>query len=181
MGLVDHGIHLIDVFSWFTGSAPVEVVGSGQISGAPLQSEYMVMRFPSGAMGHLLYNAGTYTSVLPNEGMFSGGMSWLTDGSLAPPNSWLAEPASISVYGTMGSLRIFQFANALFINTGQGPQRIPLEGRPCPQHFATQLEDCLNAIASDRQPSIGGSDAIRALRALSAVYGQTSRAADKRL
>jgi len=170
MGLVDHGIHLIDVFSWYAGAAPIAVSGSGQISGAPLQSEHMVMRFPTGAMGHLLYNAGTYSSVLPNEGMFSGGMSWLTDGSLAQPGTWLGEPGSISVYGTKGALRIFHFANALFLNTGEGPRRLPLEGRPCPEHFATQLEDCLDAIANDRPPSIGGDDALNALRALSAVY-----------
>jgi UDP-N-acetyl-2-amino-2-deoxyglucuronate dehydrogenase len=170
MGLVDHGIHLIDVFAWFAGTAPVAVAGSGQISGAPLQSEHMVMQYPGGAVGHLLYNAGTFSTFLPNEGMFSGGMSWLTDGSLAPPGAWLAEPGSIAIYGTTGSLRIFHFANALFLNQGQGMKRVTLEGRPCPDHFSTQLEDCIDAIRTDRQPSIGGADALRALRALEAVY-----------
>ncbi|QNQ10820.1 Gfo/Idh/MocA family protein [Sphingomonas alpina] len=170
MGLVDHGIHLIDVFSWYAGAAPIHVSGSGQISGKPLQSEYLVMTFPSGVMGHLLYNAGTYTAALPNEGMFSGGMSWLTDGSLAPAGTWLGEPGSIAIYGTTGTLRIFHFANALFLNTGNGPRQIPLEGRPCPDHFATQLEDCLDAIAHDRAPAIGGEDALHALRTLGAAY-----------
>lgn len=170
MGLVDHGIHLIDVFSWYVGSKPQSVIGSGQISGAPAQNEYLIMSFPGGAMGHLLYNAATYSTFLPNEGMFSGGQSWLTDGSIAPAGSWLSEPGSISVYGTEGSLRIFHFANALFLNQGQGPTRIPLEGRASPGHFATQIEDCIAAIGADRDPSISGEDALRALRALLAIY-----------
>lgn len=170
MGLVDHGVHLIDVFSWFMGEAPAEVSGRGQISGAPPQSENLVMRFASGAMGHLVYNAATYSTYLPNEGMFSGGMSWLTDGSLAPPGTWLSEPASISIYGTTGSLRIFHFANALFLNQGGGMRQITLEGRPCPDHFATQLEDCMASVRQNRAPSITGEDAVRALRVLSAAY-----------
>ena len=170
MGLVDHGIHLIDIFAWFVGAAPVEVRGSGQIQGAPLQSEHMTMLYPSGAVGQLLYNAGTYSTFLPNEGMFSGGMSWLTDGSLAPPGSWLGEPGSISIYGTTGSIRIFHFANALFLNQGQGMKQVALTGRPCPDHFATQLEDCIDALRGDRPPSVGGAEAVAALRALEAVY-----------
>jgi predicted dehydrogenase len=170
MGLVDHGIHLIDVFSWFTGQTPSQVIGNGQISGAPAETEYLIMTFPSGATGHLLYNAATYASVLPNEGMFSGGQSWLTDGSLAPPGAWLSQPGSISIYGTEGSLRIFHFANALFLNTGENSRRIHLEGRASPGHFATQLEDCIAAIEEDRAPSITGEDALRALRTLLAVY-----------
>ena len=170
MGLVDHGVHLIDVFSWYVGSKPDSVIGHGQISGRPPQTEYMIMTFPGGASGHLLYNAATYSTFLPNEGMFSGGQSWLTDGSLAAAGSWLGEPGSISVYGSEGSLRIFHFANALFLNTGDGPKRIPLEGRASPGHFATQLEDCIAAIREDRDPSITGEDALRALRTLLSIY-----------
>jgi len=170
MGLVDHGIHLIDVFSWFAGADPLRVTGTGQISGAPAQNEFMVLAYPDGVSGHLLYNASTHSTFLPNEGMFSGGQSWLTDGSLAPAGSWLDEPGSISIYGTEGSLRIFHFANALFLNKGDGPKRIPLEGRASPGHFATQLEDCIDAIRHDRSPSIPGEDGVRALRALLSIY-----------
>lgn len=170
MGLVDHGVHLIDIFSWFAGGPPELVSGCGQISGAPPHPEHLLMRFASGAVGHLIYHAGTYSTCLPNEGMFAGGMSWLTDGSLAQPGTWLGEPGSISIYGTSGSLRIFHFANALFLNQGKGMRQIALEGRPCPDHFATQLEDCIAALRDDRAPSIGGADAVRALRVLEAAY-----------
>lgn len=172
MGLVDHGVHLIDVFCWFMGGAPVDVTGSGQISGAPLQSEHLTMRFDGGAMGHLIYHAGTYSTFLPNEGMFAGGMSWLTDGTLAPAGAWLAEPGSISVHGTAGSLRIFHFANALYLNQGDGMRQVPLEGRPCPDHFASQIEDCIAAIRGRKPPAIDGADGVRALRVLAAAYRQ---------
>ncbi|MBN9235814.1 hypothetical protein QV13_07410 [Mesorhizobium hungaricum] len=172
MGLVDHGIHLIDVFSWFMGSAPDRAVGSGQISGAPVQSEFMALTFPDGATGHLLYNAATYSASLPNEGMFSGGQGWLTDGSITSAGQWENEPGSIAVYGTEGSLRIFHYANALFLNQGKGPRRIELEGRPAFGHFATQLEDCMNSVRSDTPPTIGGEDGLQALRVLLSIYDE---------
>lgn len=170
MGIVDHGIHLIDIFSWFTQSDIVKVQGKGQIAGAPAASEFMAMEFANGAMGHVLYNAATYSTALPNEGMFSGGQGWQVDGSLAQAGSWEPEPGSISVYGTEGSLRIFHYTNALFLNSGAGPKQIAVSGRPAFGHFATQLEDCVDAIIEDRAPSISGSNGVRVLKAMLSVY-----------
>jgi len=176
MGIVDHGIHLVDVFSWFTQSKIIQVRGKGQISGAPAASEFMAMEFANGAMGHLLYNAATYSMALPNEGMFSGGQGWQADCSIGQPGLWEQEPGSISVYGTTGALRIFHYTNALFSNTGEGPRQIQLTGRPAFGHFATQLEDCADAIIKDRDPSISGDDSLRALKALLSVYPEDRRA-----
>lgn len=170
MGLVDHGIHLIDVFAWLNESEIVAAHGAGLISGSPASSEYMVMQMANGAMGHLIYNAATYTSGLPNEGMFSGGRGWLTDASVIEAGRWENEPASISVYGDKGSLRIFHYANALFINTGSGPRQVALSGRPAFGHFATQLEDCVKAIKDHNDPPVTGEDGIKALKALLEVY-----------
>ena len=172
MGIVDHGIHLIDVFSWLAQSEIIEVQGKGQISGAPAASEFMAMEFTNGAIGHLLYNAATYSAALPNEGMFSGGQGWQADCSITHPGLWENEPGSISVYGTTGSLRIFHYTNALFINTGEGPRAIQLVGRPAFGHFATQLEDCADAILSDRAPSISGEDGLRLLEIMLRVYNE---------
>lgn len=170
MGIVDHGIHLIDIFSWFTRSEVIHVRGKGQISGAPAASEFMAMEFANGAMGHLLYNAATYSTVLPNEGMFSGGQGWQADCSIAQSGLWEQEPGSIAVYGTTGALRIFHYTNALFINGGQGARQIQLSGRPAFGHFATQLEDCAGAIFDNRAPSVSGEDGVRALKALLRCY-----------
>ena len=73
MSLIDHGIHLTDVFAWFTGEQSISAVGKAQISGAPAESEYLLLTYPSGAIGHLLYNNATFSAALPNEGMFTGG------------------------------------------------------------------------------------------------------------
>jgi len=170
MGLVDHGIHLIDIFSWLSDSEIVSVQGKGLISGAPVSSEFMVMRLANGAIGHLIYNAATYSTGLPNEGMFSGGQGWLTDASIVEAGAWENEPGSISVYGTTGSLRIFHYTNGLFINQGEGPRQVELKGRPAFGHFATQLEDCTEAIFDNREPSVTGEDGVRALKSLLGVY-----------
>lgn len=170
MGIVDHGIHLIDVFSWFVDSDIERVQGQGQRSGEAPASEFLAMHFANGALGHLIYNAATYSTVLPNEGMFSGGQGWQSDCAIAEPGLWENEPGSISIYGTLGSLRIFHYTNALFLNIGNGPQKIELQGRPAFGHFATQLEDCLAAINEDRAPSVSGEVGVRALRAVLDIY-----------
>jgi len=169
-GLVDHGVHLMDIFAWLNDSEIVSAQGQGLISGAPASSEFMVMQLANGAMGHLLYNAGTYPTGLPNEGVFSGGQAWLADDTVAEAGMWETEPGSISVYGTTGSLRIFHYTNALFINNGEGPHQVQLTGRPAFGHFATQLEDCAEAIFDNRDPSVAGEDGVRALKALLSVY-----------
>lgn len=169
-GLVDHGIHLMDIFAWLNESEIVSVQGKGLIAGASASSEFMVMQLLNGAIGHLLYNAATYPTGLPNEGMFSGGQAWLADDTVAEAGLWENEPSSISVYGTTGSLRIFHYTNALFINNGEGPRQIPLTGRSAFGHFATQLEDCAEVIFNNREPSVSGEDGVRALKALLQVY-----------
>lgn len=169
-GLVDHGIHLMDIFVWLNDSDIVSVQGKGLISGAPASSEFMVMQLANGAVGHLLYNAATYPTGLPNEGMFSGGQAWLADDTVAEAGLWENEPGSISIYGTTGSLRVFHYTHALFINNGEGPRQIQLTGRPAFGHFATQLEDCAEAIFDNKEPSVGGEDGVRALKALLGVY-----------
>ena len=170
MGLVDHGVHLIDIFAWLNDAEIVAVHGKGQRSGAPAGSEWLVMQLSNGAMGHLLYNAATYSSFLPNEGMFSGGQGWQADASVAEAGGWENEPGSIAVYGSRGSLRIFHYTNALFLNQGQGMQRVTLTGRAAFGHFATQLEDCAAAIFEDRKPTVSGADGMKALAALLQVY-----------
>ena len=170
MGLVDHGVHLIDIFSWFADSDVRQVRGRGQPSGAVPVSEYLDMEFDNGAVGHLIYNSATFSSELPNEGTFSGGQGWLVDGSIAEPGLWEQHPGSISVYGTKGALRIFHYVNALFLNTGSGPRRVDLVGRPAFGHFATQIEDCANAVFTGRAPTISGEDGLKALRCLFDAY-----------
>ncbi|MBL4836013.1 MAG: Gfo/Idh/MocA family oxidoreductase [Kordiimonadaceae bacterium] len=170
MGLVDHGIHLIDIFSWLAGSPIIRAEGRGQISGAPATSEVMSMYFDNGAMGVLTYNAATYSTALPNEGMFSGGQGYNTDNSISGAGSWEGDPGSICIYGTEGALRIFHYTNALYLNDQNGLRRIEISGRPSFGHFATQLEDCIAAIKDNREPSVTGMDGIVTIDALLQLY-----------
>ena len=170
MGLVDHGVHLIDIFPWLTGSSIVTAHGRGLISGEPAGTEYMAMLLSNGAVGHLIYNAATYSAGLPNEGMFSGGQAWLTDATVADAGGWENDPGSICIYGSKGALRIFHYTNALFINNGDGPKQVALYGRAAFDHFATQLEDIAEVMISNQQPRITGEDGVTALKALLQVY-----------
>ena len=75
-GLVDHGIHLVDVFPWLAGTEIVAVSGRGQLSGKPPIAEHLTMELRSGAAGHLIYDDATWSADLPAEGQFSWGPSW---------------------------------------------------------------------------------------------------------
>lgn len=169
-GIMDHGVHLVDIFTWFADSEIVQVIGQGNVSGAKPGNEFLTMTFANGAMGHLLYNAATYTTVLPSEGMFSGGQGYRDNGSISEPGSWEKTPGSISIYGTAGSLRIFHYTNALYLNSGDGPRKITLSGRAPFGHFATQLEACLNAIANDLAPPIDGHVGRSVLETMLKIY-----------
>ena len=174
MGLVDHGVHLIDIFSWLSGSKIVRAEGKGQLSGAPAISEVMSMYFENDAVGILTYNAATYSTKLPNEGMFTGGQGYNADDSISEAGVWENEPGSIHVYGTKGSLRIFHYTNALYLNNEGGMQKVEITGRPPFGHFASQLEDCLAAIDENRDASVTGEDGLNAIKALLQVYENKS-------
>jgi len=55
-GLVDHGIHMLDVFPWLCDSSIKSVLGRGDRSGAPARPEYALVQIASGALGVLLYD-----------------------------------------------------------------------------------------------------------------------------
>ncbi|WP_286828288.1 MULTISPECIES: Gfo/Idh/MocA family protein [Kordiimonas] len=171
MGLVDHGIHLIDTFPWLIGSDIEAAWGRGLRSGSAADTEYLMMRFRSGAIGSLLYNAATFSTQLPTEGVFSGGQGWQADSSITAPGRWDAHPGSISVYGTDGALRIFHYANALYLADADGVRKVDCAGRPAFGHFATQLEACAKSIFEDSAPDVDGDDGLRALEVLLRAYG----------
>jgi glucose-fructose oxidoreductase len=168
MGLVDHGVHLIDAFTWLMGSPIRRVMGRGNVSGEVLAPEYLVAEFENGAIGHLLYDEGTYPTGLPAEGCFSWGASWDAQG-FHPGGTWTASPGSIHVHGTRGALRIFHYADALFLIDGNGPRQIALEGKPAPGHFAAQMDAfaaSLLGLGGDWTPGKAGIDALRTIEAI---------------
>ena len=169
MGLVDHGVHLIDAFAWMTGARVTGAFGRGNISGQPLAAEHLTMTFANGAVGLLAYDEGTFASDLPGEGQFSWGASWDADG-YHPGGAWAAHPGTIHVHGTKGALRIFHYANALFLNDAGGIRQLPLRGRPAPHHFADQIDAFAEDLGLGRPPRSAAEDGLKALEVLFAAY-----------
>lgn len=168
-GLVDHGIHLIDAFGWLSRSTVETVFGRGNISGAEAFPEYLLMNFRNGALGHLLYEDSTFPTSLPGEGMFSWGAGWDINGYV-PPGLWQSAPGCIHVHGSKGALRIFHYANALFLTDKDGTRQIGLEGRPAPGHFAAQVESCARSIQDGAPVEVPGEAGLAALEVLEAAY-----------
>jgi len=170
MGLLDHGIHLVDVFRWLAGSEVDSVVGRGNFSGDPPQTEFATMIFQSGAVGQLVYNEATYAAELPYEGVFSWGGSWDVSGRLTPGGGWNPNPGSIRVYGRKGALRIYYYANKLF-STGEGRQeQIQVLDRPMPFNFALQMESFARRLQNGLAPEVSGMDGVKALQVVLAAY-----------
>jgi predicted dehydrogenase len=170
MGLVDHGIHLVDLFSWYTGSEIEFVTGRGNYSGKPPVTEYLTMLFRSGAVGHLIYNEATFTSGMPAEGMFSWGWSWDIRGDLRPGGSWDPDPGSIRIHGEKGAMRIFHYGNRLFLSNQENYQEISLLHRPMPGNFAMQMESFAERLHRGEDPEVTGAEGLAALKIVLAAY-----------
>lgn len=175
MGLVDHGVHLVDVFRWLTASEVETVVGRGNISGGAPSTEFLTMVFSSGAVGQLLYNEVTHASDLPWEGLFSWGGRWASDGTIVAGGGWDCHPLSIRVHGTHGALRIFPYANHLFHLTASSTREVPLDGPPMPGNFTRQIESFSDSVRRNLAPEVTGEDGLRALSVILAAYESFSR------
>lgn len=170
LGMVDHGVHLIDIFPWLTGSRVTSVFGRGNISGAPLRTEYAMLHLDNGAVGELVYNDATFGAELPNEGAFSWGGSWDPDGNIQPPGQWQSHPGSITVHGTTGALRILHYCNALYLITAEGTRQIPVSDDAMPGNFGQQVEAFARNIRDKSAPATDIGAGRRALEVLLALY-----------
>jgi predicted dehydrogenase len=169
-GLVDHGIHLVDVFRWLTGSEVAAVVGRGNLSGGPPATEFLTMLFECGAVGQLVYNEATFGCELPPEGTFSWGGRWAPDGRVLPGGGWDAHPLSIRVHGSRGALRVMPYAHKLYLFEAGAASQVPLDGTPMPGNFTRQLESFALRIRRGEQPEVTGADGVRALEVVFAAY-----------
>jgi len=170
MGLIDHGIHLIDMFMWLTGSPAASVFGRGNISGQPPATEYLTMILQNGAVGQLVYNEATLPCEMPTEGIFSWGGSWDINYNMTLGGGWEAQPQNFRVYGTRGALRVFHYANKLFLYEEGRREQIRVLDRPMPGNFAMQMESFARAIQEKKSPEATGSDGLRALAVALAAY-----------
>jgi len=174
MGLCDHGIHLIDIFSWLLNSPVTRVCGRGNVSGEPQRSEFLHLQYENGAIGELLYEDGTFSTDLPQEGIFGWGGGWSlgANGADATTGSWQPHPGCMHVYGTKGSLRIFYYANQLFCRDERGIRQLRVPDQPFPENFSMQLEAFANAIRTNGETPVAGEVGLETWRTLQRVYSE---------
>jgi len=169
-GLVDHGIHMMDVFPWLIDGKITAAYGAGNRSGQVPKAEFAILELNDGQVtGHLIYNELTFSTTLPHEGIFGVGKGWGNEGLYAE-GYWQSDPVSIEVYGSRGSIRIFGYPNALFLANREGVVRIPTEPAASPIQFTRQMEAFIRAIDEDLEPEVPGKIGVRALEVLEAVY-----------
>lgn len=169
MGLVDHGIHLADTFYWLTGFKTVSAFGYGNIAGVAPEPETAMLTLENGATALLVYDEATFSLSLPSEGIFSEGAGWNING-YTPAGGWDDKPCMIEVYGTKGALRIYPYANVLYTTTADGISNIPLNHRPYPNHFKTQMDSFTESIRQDNDVIAGIDEGISALKTILAIY-----------
>jgi len=168
-GLIDHGIHLIDIFRWFTDSEAKSVFGRGNYSGQIPSTEYLTMRFENGTIGQLVYNEVTYPSDMPYEGDFS--YEYRSIGrSIGLGPRWEAHPSNIRIHGEKGALRIFYYANKLFFFGESHQEQVQVLNRPFPGHFALQMESFADRLLRGEDPETTGIDGLKALQIALAAY-----------
>jgi predicted dehydrogenase len=170
-GLVDHGIHMLDVFPWLCGSPITAVCGRGDRTGMAPRPEFAFMTFACGAFGSLLYEGSTWPAELGSEGAYSEGRQWLDGrGWMGDTGQWESAPGGLRVYGSEGSLRILHYANKLFLNDRRGAREIRMPYGATPWHFGRQLKAFLDSLLRNQPPPTSAGDGLRALSALLAVY-----------
>lgn len=170
MGIIDHGVHLIDLFSWFLESEVETVYGRGNISGEPPASEHLTATYKNGAVAHLIANTISFPTLLPSEGIVGWGGSWDAKGDLVLDPGWSTHPVNYQIYGSTGALRVYPYAEHLFLFTEGKLTPVHLEHRPMPGNFAAQMESFVECIRRDIEPAVTGQDGLNALKMILAAY-----------
>jgi predicted dehydrogenase len=172
MGLCDHGVHLVDAFSWLVESPVISVSGRGNISGEIQLPEFLHLRYANGAIAELLYEDGTFSTDLPQEGVFGWGNGWSLGANTTDSDagSWQSHPGCIHIYGSEGSLRVFYYANTVFWRDARGVRQVRVPDEPFPENFSKQLDAFCAAIRENRETPVPGEIGLEAWRILQQVY-----------
>lgn len=169
MGLVDHGVHLIDGFCWIVGQRPTRVYGRGNISGGDVAPEFAIIELDGGATVHLSYDEATFATTIPSEGLFTAGPAWNLR-QLVPAGHWDDQPCELHIHGSKGALRIYPYANMLVYTDRHGTRTVPVPPLAQPNHFRTQIEAFAAAISGEAVPIPTVEDGLESARVLDAIY-----------
>ena len=170
MGLIDHGVHFVDIAPWLVDRATVSASGRGNTSGGPLRPEFVVLELEGGILAHFLCFDGSWSTALPGEGQWLAGAGWDVAGTYLPPGSWGQDLVEIHVYGSEGALRIAPYAHRLYRSGPDGITEVPIDGPPPPHHFALQLRAFVDAVRVGRPPPVPGERGLEVLGVLHSVY-----------
>lgn len=170
MGLVDHGIHFIDIAPWLAGRAVRRTWGRGNISGGSLEPEFIVLELEGGALASLTCFDGSWSTSLPNEGQWLRGAGWDVGGSYLEPGSWGRDLVELHVYGTAGALRVVPYGHRLYLSGPDGNRELKVDGPAPPHHFGLQLRAVLSAFEDGDPPPVPAESGLAALRLLHSIY-----------
>lgn len=172
-GLVDHGIHMLDILPWLCDATVQYAIGRGDRTGQEARPEFALLALSTGAFGVLVYDGSTFPLELAGEGLFSQGRQWVAGrGWVGPRGLWDAHPGSIRVFGSQGALRIFHYANRLVLHDAGGMVDVGLPTAATPDHFGVQLKDLCRNIEDGTPPSSGIDAGMQTLKTLLSLYSQ---------
>jgi predicted dehydrogenase len=179
MGLIDHGVHFVDIAPWLVDREAAFVSGRGNTSGAPLRPEFIVLELDGGILAHFLCFDGSWSTSLPGEGQWLAGAGWDVAGAYLPSGSWGRDLVEIHVYGSAGALRIAPYAHRLYRGGPDGIQEVRLDGPPPPHQFALQLRAFVDAVRDGRRPPVPGERGLEVLRLLHSAYTRSGNGASR--
>lgn len=175
MGLMDHGIHMVDIFRWFSGVELAWVIGRGNRAGDPPMAEFMTIGTETGSVAQFVGDEATMPSDLPGEGIQSAG-PYEGGGPTWDPN-----PISFRIHCSEGALRAYPYANKLYLFSHEGYEEVDVQDCPHPGQFGLQIDSFAQSIVDHEEPEITSRDGIAALRVILAAYDSLERSAAVRL
>jgi predicted dehydrogenase len=145
-------------------------MGRGHRSRAEPRVEFAVLHMQH-TLGLMIYDGSTWSADLPFEGAFSQDRQWL-DGHrwMGETGEWESDLGNIRVYGTDGAIRIFHYANKLFVRQRGKWQEHQLPVGTTPWHFGHQMAAFCANLDRKEPASVSAFDGIRALEASRAIY-----------
>ena len=182
--LTNQGIHTIDMFQWFMGGDPVEVIGRWANLAHPYvdieDTAAAVIRFGSGALGVL---SGTTSASWSHMSIVIHGAKGHSIGVMEEPEGAIGYNHVWNVPGEEGTVE-----RSLAEHVERGEYMFRIDNRPDsglagtwttayqykqpgePNYHARQIADLVESIRTGRKPLVDGYEGKKSVAILQAVY-----------